>query len=67
MTNPLLRERRHFLVLALISPFVLAGCNSSGDGTHIEIGEATKAEVRARAEGYKARALLKKKKGVPKG
>jgi len=66
LSNSLVRERRSFLALALVSPLVLIGCGSSGDDTHVQIGEATQAEVEARAEGYKARALEKrKKKGGP--
>jgi CDGSH-type Zn-finger protein len=60
LTNPLLRERRYFLTLAVLSPLSLLGCGSSGDGTHVQIGDATKAEAKARAEMYKAKALQKK-------
>jgi CDGSH-type Zn-finger protein len=49
------------LTLAFFSPVALLGCGNSQDGSHIQIGDATKAEVKARSEGYKARALLKKK------
>jgi len=67
LSNSLLPGRRSFLTLALVSPFLLVGCGSSGDDTHIQIGEATQAEVQSRAEGYKARALEKRrKKGGPK-
>lgn len=67
MTNPHLRERRSFLMLALAAPLAVVGCGNSGDDTHIEIGDATKAEVQARAEGYRARAAEKrKKKGGPR-
>ena len=68
MTDSHLRERRHLLALAvaLFSPLTLLGCGSSQDGTHVQIGDATKAEVKARAEGYKARALLKKQQKAPK-
>ncbi|QEH38804.1 hypothetical protein OJF2_74140 [Aquisphaera giovannonii] len=61
-------ERRRLLRLALGPPLaLLAGCGGSGDGTHVQIGDATKAEVQARAEGYKARALAKKaQKGTKK-
>lgn len=66
MSNSLRQKRRLFLTLALGSPLALIGCGSSGDDTHIQIGEATQAEVQARAEGYKARALEKRrKKGGP--
>jgi hypothetical protein len=53
------------LTLALVSPFSLLGCGDSGDDTHVKAGDATKAEVKARAEMYKARALSKKQ-GTPK-
>jgi len=54
------------MTLALVSPLALMGCGSSQDGSHVQIGDATKSEVRARAEAYKARALLKKKQGSSK-
>jgi CDGSH-type Zn-finger protein len=61
MTESSLRERRRLLHLALFSPLALLGCGSSGDGTHIQIGDATKAEAKARAEFYKTKALSKKR------
>jgi len=54
------------LGLALLAPFVPLGCGGSRDGDHVQIGDATKSEVKARAEAYRARALLKKKKAAPK-
>jgi hypothetical protein len=65
LTHPRRRERRRLLTLALVSPFSLLGCGDSGDDTHVKAGDATKAEVKARAEMYKARALSKKQ-GTPK-
>jgi CDGSH-type Zn-finger protein len=41
------------------SPLALLGCGGSEDGSHVQITDATKAEVKARAEGYKARAAKK--------
>ena len=63
MTDPPARERRSFLALTLLSPVALLGCGGSQDGTNIQIGEATKAEVKARAAMYKN---LKKSKAAPK-
>jgi CDGSH-type Zn-finger protein len=60
LTNSRLSERRSLLALALFSPLSLLGCGNSQDGTHVQAGDATKAEVKARAEMYKARALQKK-------
>jgi hypothetical protein len=48
------------LTLVLFSPLALLGCGNSQDGTNVQVGDATKAEVKARSEGYKARAQLKK-------
>jgi hypothetical protein len=45
---------------------MLVGCgNSQQDDTHVQIGEKTKAENKARAEMYRAKAL-NKKQGAPK-
>jgi hypothetical protein len=60
LTHSHLRQRRHLLNLALFSPFALLGCDSSGGGTNVKVGDATKAENKARAELYKERALEKK-------
>jgi hypothetical protein len=65
LTHSRLKERRHFLAFAVSLPLSLLGCGNSGDGTNVEIGDATKAEAKSRAEMYKARAL-EKKKGGPK-
>jgi hypothetical protein len=62
LTAARLRERRYLLSIALLSPFLSLGCGNSQDGTHVQVGDATKAEVKARAEVYKANALLKKAK-----
>ena len=62
MTEIRLRTRRYFVQAALFSHFILAGCgNSQSDDTHVQIGEKTKAENKARAEMYKKRELAKKK------
>ena len=66
MTDLHLRERRSLLALVLLSPLVALGCGRSGDGTHVQVGDSTKAEVKARAEVYKARALLKKSQKGPR-
>jgi hypothetical protein len=63
LTHSHLRERRHFLALALVSPLSLLGCGGSKDNTNVEIGDATKAEAKSRAEMYKT---LQKKKGATK-
>jgi hypothetical protein len=47
--------------VGLLSPLALVGCGNSEDGTNVTIGEATKAEAKARAEMYRERALLKNK------
>ena len=51
------------MALALVSPLALVGCGSSKDGTNVEIGDATKAEAKARAEIYRAKANAKKQSG----
>jgi hypothetical protein len=62
LINSRLRERRYLLALALFSPLALQGCGDSQDDTHVKIGDASKAEAKARAEVYKERALLKKQR-----
>ncbi len=66
LTYSHIRERRKLLSLALLSPLSVLGCGRSRDDTHVEIGDGTKAEVKARAEVYKERALLKKQQKTPK-
>ena len=60
MIDPRPIKRRRLLALALFSPLALPACGPSQDGKNVQVGDATKAEVKARAEVYKARALLKK-------
>jgi hypothetical protein len=63
LTESRLRERRFFLHVALFSPLALVGCANNQDDTHVQIGEKTKEEAKARAEVYKERALAKQKAG----
>jgi hypothetical protein len=61
LTGSGLGERRSFLTLALASPLAFLGCGGSYDG-HIQIGDATKSEVKARAELYRSKVVHKNKK-----
>jgi hypothetical protein len=46
--------------VALFSPLVLMGCGQTPDGQNVKIGDSTKAEAKARAEFYRAKAAAKK-------
>jgi hypothetical protein len=61
LTESRLGDRRSFLFFVLFCPLVQGGCGTSQDGAQVHIGDATKAEAKARAELYKERALLKRK------
>jgi hypothetical protein len=63
LTHSHIIGRRRLVALALVSPLALVGCGSSKDGTNVEIGDATKAEAKARAEMYRAKANAKKQSG----
>jgi hypothetical protein len=65
LTHPHRKDRRRLLTLALVPPLSLLGCGNAGDDTHVKAGDATKAEAKARAEMYKAKAVSKKQ-GTPK-
>jgi hypothetical protein len=60
LTHSHISGRRYLVTLALFSPLALLGCGSSQDGTNVKIGDATKAEAKARAEIYKSKANVKK-------
>jgi hypothetical protein len=65
LTEARLEIRRSLLRLVISSPFVLAGCGTSQDDTQVKIGDATKAEAKARAEFYKQKSA-QKQRGTPK-
>jgi hypothetical protein len=61
MIQSRLAERRYLIRVALFSPFVLLGCGQqTPDGKTVKIGDSTKAEAKARAEFYRAKAAAKK-------
>ncbi|MHC5540571.1 hypothetical protein ACYOEI_20310 [Singulisphaera rosea] len=70
MIDSRLAPRRAFLAIALTTPLSFLGCGGSNDGNHVEISDATKAEVKSRAEMYRSRVsqkkLAKKKKNSSK-
>jgi hypothetical protein len=63
LTHSYVSKRRYLVALALFSPLAFLGCSNSPDGTNVEIGDATKAEAKARAEMYRAKANAKKQSG----
>ena len=54
-------DRRRLLIAILASPLAFPGCGGSPDGSQVQVGDATKAEVKTRADLYKERALQKRK------
>jgi hypothetical protein len=55
-----LAERRYLMRVALFSPILLLGCEQTPDGKNVKIGDSTKAEAKARADFYRAKAAAKK-------